>query len=290
MRKFQKFLTMLGAVFLLIMFFSLMRFLFSGNVPSGKGIAILKINGVITDTDYYIKELEKLSKNNDVKAIVLRVDSPGGAVVPCQELYDEILRVKKKKPVVVSMGSVAASGGLYISVAANKIVADPATITGSIGVIMQTMNFRKIADKIGVKVVTIKSGPHKDLLNPFKKVDPGDVAIVQNVINDTYHQFLEAVSKGRHIPIDKLKPIADGRIFSGREAQKLGLVDELGDLHKAVSVARELAHSPDAKPFEVKKEQPFIDKILGGQASVFFDRISSILKGEIEKKNLMYLY
>ncbi|WP_456397618.1 signal peptide peptidase SppA [Desulfurobacterium sp.] len=290
MKKFQKFLTMLGAVSLLVIFFSLIRFFSSAGIIPRKGIAILKVKGVITDTDYYIKELDKLSKNNDVKAIVLRVDSPGGAVVPCQELYDEILRVKKRKPVVVSMGSVAASGGLYISVAANKIVADPATITGSIGVIMQTMNFRKIADKIGIKVITIKSGPHKDLLNPFKKVDPGDIAIVQNVINDTYQQFLEAVSKGRGIPIDKLKPIADGRIFSGREAQKLGLVDELGDLQKAVFIAKKLSHSPDAKPFEVKKEQPFIDKILGGQVSVFFDRISSILKGEIEKKSLMYLY
>ncbi len=281
---------MLGAVFLLILFFSLMRFLFSGEVPSGKGIAILKVNGVITDTSYYIKELEKLSKNRNVKAIVLRIDSPGGSVVPCQEMYDEILRVKKKKPVVVSMGSVAASGGLYISVAANRIVADPATITGSIGVIMQTMNFRKVADKLGIKVVTIKSGPHKDLLNPFKKVDPGDVAIVQNVINDVYQQFLEAVSKGRHISMDKLKPIADGRIFSGREALKLGLVDELGDLQKAVSVARELSHSPDAKPFEVKKEKPFIDRIIGGEVSLFFDKISAILKGEVERKELMYLY
>ncbi|WP_456426765.1 signal peptide peptidase SppA [Desulfurobacterium sp.] len=290
MKGFRRFLTMLGAVFLLILFFSLMRFLFSGEVPSGKGIAILKVNGVITDTSYYIKELEKLSKNRNVKAIVLRIDSPGGSVVPCQEMYDEILRVKKKKPVVVSMGSVAASGGLYISVAANRIVADPATITGSIGVIMQTMNFRKVADKLGIKVVTIKSGPHKDLLNPFKKVDPGDVAIVQNVINDVYQQFLEAVSKGRHISMDKLKPIADGRIFSGREALKLGLVDELGDLQKAISVAKELSHSPDAKPFEVKKEKPFIDRIIGGEASLFFDKISAILKGEVERKELMYLY
>ncbi|WP_457568692.1 signal peptide peptidase SppA [Desulfurobacterium sp.] len=290
MSKFKKFLTMLGAVFLLIIFFNLFNFVFRREIPAGSRIAILKVTGVITDTDYYVRKLKDLAKDKSVKAIVLRVDSPGGSVVPCQELYDEILRVKKKKPVVASMGSVAASGGLYISVAATRIVADPATITGSIGVIMQTMNFRKIADRLGVQVVTIKSGPHKDLLNPFKKVDPGDVKIVQSVINDVYQQFLEAVSKGRHIPVEKLKPLADGRIFSGRQALKLGLVDELGDLHKAVSVARQLSHSPDAKPFEVKKEQPFIDKILGSDVSLFFDKISSILKGEVEKKDLMYLY
>lgn len=291
MRKFNRFLTVLGAVFLMLLLFSLFKVILGErNTYPPKGIAVLRIKGVITDSDYYLKQLEKLKKEKRVKAIVLRVDSPGGSVVPCQEIYNEILRVKKRKPVVVSMGSVAASGGLYISSAATKVFAEPATITGSIGVIMQTMNFKKIADKVGIKVITIKSGPHKDLLNPFKQVDKGDIEIVQNLINDVYEQFLEAVSKGRGIEISQLKKIADGRVFSGRQALKFGLVDKLGDLHDAIEEAKILANAKDAKPFEVKKEKSFFEKLFGEESRVIFDKIATIISGQIESKSLMYLY
>ncbi|SNR64633.1 signal peptide peptidase SppA [Desulfurobacterium atlanticum] len=291
MKKFNRFLTLLGAVFLMLLLFSLFRAIFgAGNTYPPKGIAVLKIKGVITDSDYYLNKLDRLRKEKRVKAIVLRVDSPGGSVVPCQEIYNEILRVKKDKPVVVSMGSVAASGGLYISSAATKIFAEPATITGSIGVIMQTMNFKKVADKVGIKVITVKSGPHKDLLNPFKDIDKGDIEIVQNLINDVYEQFLEAVSKGRGIEVSKLKKIADGRVFSGRQALKFGLVDKLGDLHDAIEEAKVLANAKDAKPFEVKKEKSFFEKLFGDESRVIFGKIANIISGQIESKDLMYLY
>ncbi len=291
MRRFNKILTILGAVFLLFLFVSFLRFLFGqGDTYPSKGIAILKVKGVITDSEYYLNELKKLKKDKRVKAIVLRVDSPGGSVVPCQEIYSEILRIKKSKPVVVSMGSVAASGGLYISVAATKIFAESATITGSIGVIMQTMNFKKVADRVGIKVVTVKSGSHKDLLNPFKPVDKGDVEIIQSLINDVFSQFLEAVSQGRKINILNLRKIADGRVFSGRRALKLGLVDKIGDLHDAVEEAKKLANVPDAHPFEVKRKTSFFDRVFSENSKIVFDKIGVIINGELESKRLMYLY
>ena len=259
MKKFKSFLTALGAIFLLIIVLSIFRGTFKSEVIPGEKIALLEIKGVISDSSYYVKKREDVSRDVDVIAIVLWVDSPGGVVAPCQEIYNEVKRVKERKPVVVSMGSVAASGGLYISLPATKIVANPGTITGSIGVVLQTFNFKKIADRIGLKVITIKSGKHKDLLNPFKEVDPSDIGILQSMIDDTYDQFVKAVSESRGIPEEEVRKIGDGRVFTGRMAKKFGLVDEIGDLNKAINIAKESSNSPKASLYRVKSEKSFVE-------------------------------
>jgi protease-4 len=289
MKKFKSFLTALGAIFLLIIVLSIFRGTFKSEVIPGEKIALLEIKGVISDSSYYVKKLEDLSRDDDVKAIVLRVDSPGGVVAPCQEIYNEVKRVKEKKPVVISMGSVAASGGLYISLPATKIVANPGTITGSIGVVLQTFNFKKIADRIGLKVITIKSGKHKDLLNPFKEVDPSDIGILQSMIDDTYDQFVKAVSESRGIPEEEVRKIGDGRVFTGRMAKKFGLVDEIGDLNKAINIAKEISKSPKASLYRVKREKSFVEKLFGEKTEAIFNSLSSILEGNVEKVNLMYI-
>jgi protease-4 len=289
MKKFKSFLTALGAIFLLIIVLSIFRGTFKSEVIPGEKIALLEIKGVISDSNYYVKKLEDLLRDDDVKAIVLRLDSPGGVVAPCQEIYNEVKMVKERKPVVVSMGSVAASGGLYISLPATKIVANPGTITGSIGVVLQTFNFKKIADRIGLKVITIKSGKHKDLLNPFKEVDPSDIGILQSMIDDTYDQFVKAVSESRGIPEEEVRKIGDGRVFTGRMAKKFGLVDEIGDLNKAINIAKEISKSPKASLYRVKREKSFVEKLFGEKTEAIFNSLSSILEGNVEKVNLMYI-
>jgi len=252
-------------------------------------VGVVKVYGVIRSSDKYLKLLERVEKDKSVKAVVLRVDSPGGVVGACQEIHDKVKELKKKKPVVVSMGSVAASGGLYISVPATKIVANPGTITGSIGVIIQTYNLRKLAQKIGVEVITVKSGRFKDLLNPFKEPDPEALKIVQQLIDDSYQQFVEAVAEGRNLPVEKVKEFADGRIFTGRQAKELGLVDELGSIEKAVEVAKRLAKCPNCEVKEVKEKKSFLEVLAGEQSSTTLKTLFKAVSGDVEEVNLMYL-
>ncbi len=290
MGKVKSFLAVLGAIFLMLVALSFFKGMFiKEEVIPGEKIALVEIKGIISKSDYYVKTLEDLSKNKNVKAIVIRVDSPGGVVVPCQEIYEEVKRVKSRKPIIVSMGSVAASGGLYISVPATKVVANPGTITGSIGVIFQTFNFKKIADKLGLKVITVKSGKHKDLVNPFKEVDPSDIEIIQDMINDTYSQFVKAISESRHIPEDKVRQIADGRIFTGRKAKELGIVDEIGDLNRAIEIAREISRSPEAKVYRIRKKKSFFEKLFGEEGKTILNSLSTVLEGNVEKAYLMYI-
>jgi len=252
-------------------------------------VGVVKVYGVIRSSDKYLKLLDRVEKDKSVKAVVLRVDSPGGVVGACQEIHDKVKELKKKKPVVVSMGSVAASGGLYISVPATKIVANPGTITGSIGVIIQTYNLRKLAQKIGVEVITVKSGRFKDLLNPFKEPDPEALKIVQQLIDDSYQQFVEAVAEGRNLPVEKVKEFADGRIFTGRQAKELGLVDELGSIEKAVEVAKRLAKCPNCEVKEVKEKKNFLEVLAGEQSSTTLKTLFKAVSGDVEEVNLMYL-
>jgi len=289
MKKIKGFFTILGVIFFIMVIINLFTNFSSRDFPAKESIGVVKIEGVINNSSKYLKFLEKLEKNKNVKAIVLRVDSPGGVVGACQEIHDKVKEITKKKPVVVSMGSVAASGGLYVSLPATKIVANPGTITGSIGVIIQSFNFKELAEKLGVKVVTVKSGRFKDLLNPFKKVDEGSLKVLQSLIDDSYSQFIEAVSKDRKIPIEKVKGFADGRVFTGRQAKVLGLVDELGSMDKAIEIAKKLSKSPNAKIFEVKEKKSFIEKILGEEAKSLISELLKVLMKEPESMKLMYL-
>jgi protease-4 len=183
------------------------------------------------------------AETDGVKAILLRINSPGGTAAASQAVYQELMRVRKdgKIKIVAAMGDVAASGGYYIAAAADHVVALPATTTGSIGVIMHLQNIEGLMDKLGIDTRTVQSGPHKDILSPFRQASPGERAILQEQVTETYGQFLNDIVAGRKMPLDKLKPLADGRIYTGSQAQKVGLVDSLGNWRVALAKTADLA-------------------------------------------------
>jgi protease-4 len=212
----------------------------------GERVAVIAVEGVITDSREVIEQLHRYRDVPNVKAVVLRVNSPGGAVAPSQEIYQEILKFRResKKPVVASLGSVAASGGYYIAAAADRIVANPGSITGSIGVIMQIPNLGGLLQKVGIKTTVIKAGENKDLGSFTRDLTDSERRILQEVMDDVHGQFIDAVAAGRRLDRARLEPLADGRIFSGRQALALRLVDELGDLSDAIERAGGLAGIP----------------------------------------------
>ncbi|MCI4626734.1 MAG: signal peptide peptidase SppA [Candidatus Magnetoovum sp. WYHC-5] len=222
----------------------------------GEKVGLIKVEGVIMESEKIIEQLENYRENKSIKAIILRVNSPGGAVSPSQEIYEEVKRIAKVKPVVVSMGSLAASGGYYISAAATKIVATPGTITGSIGVIMEIVNVGGLMEKIGVKSEVITSGKYKDLASVFRGIGEEQRKILQMNMDDIHEQFIEAVALGRKIPVERIREIADGRIFTGRQAQKLSLVDKLGGLQDAINEAAKIANI-EGKPQVVTPKDNF---------------------------------
>ncbi len=238
---------------------------FKDKVQLGEKVALVRVTGVILDSTSVIEELKEHSKNRSVKAIVLRVDSPGGGVAPSQEIYEEIIKIKEKKKVVVSMGSVAASGGYYISAPADMIVANPGTLTGSIGVIMEIPNVSDLMEKIGVKTQVVKSGRHKDMASVFKTLTPEEKEILQAVLDDVHDQFITAVAEARGMEYEVVRKLSDGRIFTGRMAKELGLVDELGNLEDAIMLAGKLT-GIKGEPDVVYKEEEFsfIDILRGG--------------------------
>jgi protease-4 len=190
---------------------------FPNKIPLGEKVAVIRVEGMILDSKNVIEELKTYSEDASIKAVVLRVDSPGGGVAPSQEIYEEILKIKAKKKVVVSMGSVAASGGYYISCPADIIVANAGTLTGSIGVIMEVPNVEGLSMTVEEK------------------------EILQSVLDDVHDQFIKAVSEARGMTFENIKKLADGRIFTGRMAKEVGLVDELGNLQDAISLAGEIS-------------------------------------------------
>jgi len=201
------------------------------------GVGLVEVKGLIIDPQETVKQLYDFKKNDRIKAIVLRVDSPGGVVGPSQEIHDAVQKVNAAKKVVVSMGSVAASGGYYISAPATLIYANPGTITGSIGVLMKLSNIEGLMGKIGMKSFTLKTGQFKDSGSPFRTMTPAERAILQGVIDTTHRQFVQAVAVGRKLPFEVVATIADGRIISGEQAKELKLVDRLGTLQDAIEEA-----------------------------------------------------
>jgi len=194
------------------------------------------------DSENIVKRLKKLNKNSSVKAVVLRINSPGGTVAAVQEIHSELLKMKKNgKFIVASFSDVAASGGYYIACAADKIVAQPGTLTGSIGVILEVGNFSELMKKIGVKIETIKSGIHKDIGNYSREMTAEERKILQDIINDAYEQFLSVVVTGRKLDEAKARGLADGRIFTGTQAKVAGLIDDVGGLDEAIEEAKKLA-------------------------------------------------
>ena len=207
----------------------------------GDGVGLVEVKGLIIDSQETVRQLHELRKNEHVKAIVMRIDSPGGVVGPSQEIYAEVKKLTAAKKVVVSMGSLAASGGYYIAAPAARIIANPGTITGSIGVLMKFSNVEGLMGKIGMKAFTLKTGKYKDVGSPVRPMSDQDKAMLQGVIDSAHGQFVKAVAEGRKLPVEEVRQIADGRIFTGEQALALKLVDRLGTLQDAVEEAGKLA-------------------------------------------------
>lgn len=242
-RKRSMFRRIFWAVVIGIGILVLINILFPDLDLSGENrIALVRVEGVILDAQTTVGDLKRFSENPLVKAIVLRIDSPGGGVVPSQEIHDAVKRVRSKsnKAVIASMGTVAASGGYYIAAATDRIIANPGTLTGSIGVIMEMANVEGLLRKIGVEGVVIKSGRFKDVGSPLRKMGDEDRKLLQSVMDDVHQQFIQAVADGRSLEVSEVQPLADGRIFTGRQAKEARLVDELGDLEDAIHLAADI--------------------------------------------------
>ena len=262
------------------------NFLSEGGWIGGDKVAVIRIEGIILDSRETIEELRHYRDNPSVKAIVLRIDSPGGAVVPSQEIFAEVrkTRAEGKIKVVTSMGNVAASGGYYIAAATDRIVANPGTLTGSIGVIMALANVKGLLEKFGVQSVVIKSGRHKDMASPFRAMTPEDRALLQTVLDDVHAQFIDAVATGRSLQLEQVKTLADGRIFTGKQAQTVNLVDELGDLHDAIQLAARLVGiSGEPRVIETHKRFSWRDLLQG----LYSGSIAPLVPSNINLKYLL---
>ncbi len=251
---------------------------FSGT--GSESVAVIELTDVIASSDDIVRQFRKYQKNRSVKAIVLRINSPGGSVAPSQEIYDEVRKTRDAgKPVVVSMGSVAASGGYYAALGASKIVANPGSITGSIGVISQFTNISGLMEKVGIENTTIKSGRYKDTGSPFRKMTPDEQSYWQSTIDNVYDQFVGAVARERNIPADSVRRIADGRIYSGEQAYRLRLVDTLGTFQTAIDIAGILGKIP-GEPRVVKERQrkSLLEEMLGTRLSRKMEALENALQ------------
>lgn len=272
----------LGAFFFCMVTFAIIALtsLLNGRneLSISSGIGLVEVKGLIIDPLETVKQLHDFGKDDKVKSVVVRIDSPGGVVGPSQEIWSAVKRLKEKKPVVVSMGSVAASGGYYIAVPATLIYANPGTITGSIGVLMKFSNLEGLMDKVGMKSFTLKTGKFKDVGSPSRSMSVEEKAMLQSVIENTHSQFVNAVAEGRRLPETKVREIADGRIFSGEQALANKLIDRLGTLQDAVEEAGRLggiAGEPDViKP--PKKKSLLLDMLVEESAGKF----SSMMRKE----------
>lgn len=223
----------------------LMSVLEGGGLPLGQKVAVVELEGIILQAESVVRELNDHRENPTVRAVVLRVNSPGGVVAPTQEIYAAILRVRKNgKPVVASLGSVAASGGYYVATAADRIYANPGTLTGSIGVIMQMANLEGLFKKVGVEYVVVKAGQYKDIGSIARAMTPEERRMLQALLDDVYNQFVDAVATGRKLDKATVESFADGRIVSGQQAKQLKMVDDLGGLDEAIEAAARLAGLP----------------------------------------------
>lgn len=272
----------LGGVFFLLSLFLASTLGLNGNITKSNKIAIINIESIITQSSNTIRQIKKYADDKSIKAIVLRIDSPGGGVAPSQEIYSEILKVRKNsnKIVVTSMGNVAASGGYYIACASDKIVANPGTLTGSIGVIMTFSNIEELMKKIGLKTEVIKSGKFKDIGSPTREFTEEEKKLLQGVIDDVYDQFVNAVADGRNMDVQKVKELSDGRVFTGRQAFEIGLVDKLGNLEDAVELAAELV-GIEGKPKIVteRKERNLLFKLLENKVLSYLPNRLHLLPG-----------
>ena len=236
--------------------------------PSGE-IALVHVNGMLMDSREIVRQLSDYRHNPQVRGIILRIDSPGGAVAPAQEIYSEIMKLRAdNKTVYASMGTVAASGGYYIACAADYVLASPGTLTGSISAVMAFNNIEELTKKVGVKPNIIKSGKFKDVGSPLRAMTPEEQNLLQDVVDDVHEQFVQAIATGRDLPVAEVHKIADGRIMTGQQALKLKLIDEVGGLEKTIDLlAKKLGVVGRPKVIEQKEKVPFFDWLLQGSLS-----------------------
>ena len=244
---------------------------------AGEKVGVIEVKGFIADPHDVIQDIRKYREDNSIKAIVLRIDSPGGGVGPSQEIFREVQRTLQDKIVVASLGSVAASGGYYIAAAASGIVANPGTLTGSIGVIMGFTDFQGLLQKIGITPVVIKSGQYKDIGSPVRSMTDPEKIILQSFSDQVHRQFITAIAEGRHLEYEKVASVADGRIMSGENALELKLVDRLGNLEDAVEWAGRLGGITDkvSAVYTRDKKHTFIRRLAESSLHEILSQLSA---------------
>ena len=242
----------------------------SGNIMARAGgdrVGVVEVTGVIGDDKIILRELREFAEDPRIRAVVVRIDSPGGSVGPSQEIFEAMRRLQKKKHVLASMGSIAASGGFYVAMGAEKVFANPGTLTGSIGVISEFPNVTGFLRWAGVDMRTITAGKMKDAGSPFREMTPDERAYLQAMLNDVHDQFIAAVVESRKLSDEEVRKVADGRVFTGRKAKELKLVDELGGLQDAVREAGKLAGLKGEPRMEYpSKERPLFRAMFGDEA------------------------
>ena len=236
---------------------------------SGKKVALVEIKGVILESGDILDELEEHRKNSDIRAVVVRIDSPGGAVGPSQEIYSTLKQLDQEKPVIASMGSVAASGGYYIALGARKIIANPGTVTGSIGVIVEISNIEDLMKWAKVRQEVIKSGPYKDIGSPFRSMTDEERQILKDFVGDVYDQFVTAVEKSRKIKKVEVLKLANGMIYTGKHALDLKLIDQLGTINDAIKVAAKEAGIEGEPEVVPPIKRTFLRQLMEGQFKGF---------------------
>ena len=264
----KKLLIGFSILFVLIVLVSAaVALLWDNGISIGEKVAIVYIEGPIITSEDIIDELKEYEDDASVKAIVLRVNSPGGGVAPSQEIFRVVRRIAEQKHVVTSMASLAASGGYYIAAPSTSILANPGTLTGSIGVIMEIPNVESLMDKVGISTEVIKSGEMKDMGSAFRKMSEKDRKVLQEIIYEVYEQFVIDVAESRGMTVDEVREIADGRILTGSQALKAGLVDEMGGLDDAIDLAASLAGIDGEPDVVTKKEDKGLLSLLRGGIS-----------------------
>ncbi|RKU13301.1 signal peptide peptidase SppA [Candidatus Poribacteria bacterium] len=272
--KKKRVLIIISVIVVLFFLSVIVRTMMVGTSSIGQKVAVLDITGIISKSDAPIKLIHAYRDDASVKALVLRINTPGGSVAPVQEIHREL--TKLKKPIVASMGGTAASGGYYIACAADTIVANPGTLTGSIGVIMQFTKMKGLYEKIGLEQQVIKSGQFKDAGSIFRDLTEEEKSVLQGTVDDVYNQFVDAIieSREKHLTRDEIVKLADGRIFSGKQAQTHKLVDKLGNLQDAIKIAGELGNI-EGTPKIVRKQRKssLLEQLLGIKHNSQFDDI-----------------
>ncbi|MBZ0272799.1 signal peptide peptidase SppA [bacterium] len=251
-------------------------------LTGGDGVGIIEIDSTILTSDSKLKQIKKFREDGGIRAILVRIDSPGGAVGPSQEIYAELMKTRRIKPVVASLGSTAASGGYYIASAANLIVSNPGTLTGSIGAVMEFLNLEELLKWAGVEFDVVKSGRLKDVGSFSRDMTPEERRLLQELVDDVLDQFVNDVAAGRQMPVEQVRAIADGRILTGAKAKGLGLVDRLGNLHDAIDAAAELAGisgEPRLVPAKERKLD-FFDVFWDQMFSTMREHLADGLAGE----------